>query len=455
MASPLEAARALNAQARQVASEYETPVPTDALPSVPMNRNWPEPIAEEAYHGIIGEVVRAIEPDTEADPAAILTTALTYAGNAIGRGPHAIAEADRHGTNLFAVLVGDSAKGRKGASEGRVRGLMCRVDETWTSSHIMSGLSSGEGLLWAVRDPIEKTEAIKDKNRATGEYQTIIVDQGIEDKRLMVTEGEFASVLKVMSRDSNTLSAYIRHGWDSGTLRVMTKNSPAVATGAHISIIGHITKDELLRYLTDTEMGNGFANRFLWMCARRSKILPEGGSPNTYNLLVPQLRTALERAKDIGRLSRDDEARELWAEIYPDLSEGKPGLFGSVTARAEAQVLRISVLYAALDGDTAIRVPHLGAALAIWDYSERSTLCIFGDATGDPVADRIYEALCREGTLSRTEIHARVLYRHVKADRLSQALNLLLQAEKITFDVNRDGEGRHTEMWTPTANKAN
>ena len=73
------------------------------------------------------------------------------------------------------------------------------------------------------------------------------------DKRLLVYEPEFASVLKVMARDSNTLSAQIRQAWDSGDLRTMVKNNPAVASGTHISILGHITKEELLRYLTDIE----------------------------------------------------------------------------------------------------------------------------------------------------------------------------------------------------------
>ncbi|MCI0825302.1 MAG: hypothetical protein J4N90_11165, partial [Chloroflexi bacterium] len=94
-------------------------------------------------------------------------------------------------------------------------------------------MSSGEGLIWAVRDPIEKTDPVKEKGRHTGAYETTIIDQGVTDKRLLVYEPEFASVLRVMSRDSNTLSTQIRQAWDSGTLRTMTKNNPAVATGAH------------------------------------------------------------------------------------------------------------------------------------------------------------------------------------------------------------------------------
>ena len=88
-------------------------------------------------------------------------------------------------------------------------------------------------------------------------------------KRLAVAEGEFANVLKVMAREGNTLSPVLRSAWDYGNLRSMTKNSEARATGAHISIIGHITKDELRRLLTETEQANGFGNRFLWLAVRR------------------------------------------------------------------------------------------------------------------------------------------------------------------------------------------
>ena len=112
-----------------------------------------------------------------------------------------------------------------------------------------------------------------------------------------------------MARETNILSPLMRQAWDSGNLRTLTKNNPAVATGAHISILGHITKDELKRHLTDTEMGNGFANRFLWVCTRRAQVLPEGGGSPDYQVIVPKLHAALEKAKTVGRVERDDEAR--------------------------------------------------------------------------------------------------------------------------------------------------
>ena len=203
--------------------------------------HWPDQLAEEAFHGLTGDVVSAIEAHTEADPAALPVNFLVYFGNAVGRAPHAVAEADRHGTNLFAVQVGETAKGRKGSGYGHLRELFQRVDPGWTGDRVMGNLSSGEGLGWHVRDSVEKEETVKEKGHPTGEHQTVVVDLGIDDKRLLAYESEFASVLKVLTREGNTLSALVRQAWDSGTLRTLTKNNPVVATDAQISILGHIT----------------------------------------------------------------------------------------------------------------------------------------------------------------------------------------------------------------------
>src|SRR5947208_1093109 len=107
----------------------------------------------------------------------------------------------------------------------------------------------------------------------------------------------------------------------------MTKNSEARATGAHISIIGHITRGELRRLLTEAESANGFGNRFLFLAVRRSKCLPEGGKILSENLndLVMRLNKAIQFARNAGEVTRADGARELWRIVYPELSEGKPG----------------------------------------------------------------------------------------------------------------------------------
>lgn len=400
---------------------------------------WLDPPDEAAFQGLAGEIVRALEPHTEADPVALLIQFLVAFGSVIGSAPHFNAEADYHALNLFAVLVGATSKGRKGTSWGHVRRLFERVDELWTGLRVQAGLSSGEGLIWAVRDQIVKLK----KN---GEEE--IVDPGVDDKRLLVLEAEFASTLRVLGRDGNTLSATIRQAWDTGDLRALTKNNPAKATGAHVSIVGHVTRDELLRYLTSTETGNGFGNRFLWLCVRRSKCLPEGGRIEevSFNPLVECLHRALEFAKPVGEIKRDDEAREIWFKVYPELSKGKPGLLGAVTSRAEAQVMRLACLYALLDMSYFIAPKHLKAALALWEYCETSTYFIFGDALGDPVADEVLRAL-RVNAQGLTKTEIRDLFGRNKETReIERALAALLGGGRVR-KIMEQSKGRPTERW--------
>src|SRR5262249_25659115 len=159
--------------------------------------------------------------------------------------------------------------------------------------------------------------------------------------------------------------------------------------GAHVSLVGHITADELRRYLTATETANGFGNRHLFVCAERSKRLPEGGrvDPQQWAALRDELAEVLTFARTAGEGVRDEEARAMWRDVYGDLSEGRPGLAGALLARAEAHVMRLALLYALLDRSALICGPHLLAALALWEYCEQSVYFVFGDCLGDPVAD--------------------------------------------------------------------
>ena len=409
---------------------------------------WPAPLAPEAFHGLAGELAAMLEPHTEADPAALLISFFVAFGSVVGRGPHFVADAAKHCTNLNVVLVGQTARGRKGSSWAQVRRPLETVDSNWASDRIQLGLSSGEGLIWAVRDQIEKREPVRQKGRVV-DYEDVIVDAGVEDKRLLIIEQEFASVLRVMGRDGNTLSAAIRQAWDSGDLRILTKNSPAQATDAHISIIGHVTRNEVLRYLDTTEAGNGFANRFLWVCVRRSKLLPEGGRSHEedFGPLIRGLSAAVQFARGVGVMKRDDDARGLWLEIYPTLSQEVPGLLGAVTARAEAQTMRLACVYALLDQSPVIRRQHLEAALAVWRYCEESARFIFGDALGDPVADTILRALHQaEDGLTRTQISHLFKGNRAAAD-IARALAVLLQAGLAVCLPELDTGGRPAERW--------
>jgi hypothetical protein len=372
-----------------------------------------DPVAKpEAFSGLPGRIVDAIDPYTEAHPMAILSNTMVMFGNVIGRGAHFRVEYTNHHTNLFIGQAGRTSKGRKGTGNSAPKRILGDVDADWAKNCLKSGLSSGEGLIYNIRDSRTNPQGI--------------TDPGVTDKRLMLTEEEFAQALKMMTREGNILSPTLRDAWDGKDLQPLTKSDPIRASNPHISIIGHITEMELRKHLKEVEMGNGLANRFIWLHIERSKIIPSprGVPPALLAPLIEELRKAVQIAGAVGEMLRDPDAEDLWAQEYPILSEGKPGLCGAITSRAEAQVLRLSMLYALMDCSATIKVPHLQAALAFWDYSEQSVSLIFGDLLGDPNVDRVWDYLRTLGRLSRSIIH-NILGRNASTEEVNRITGVL------------------------------
>jgi hypothetical protein len=410
---------------------------------------------EKCFYGPLGEIAEEIAPHTEADPMAILIQLLTAFGNVIGASPHFWIGANRHYTNLFSCLVGRTSKGRKGMSLGYVREGFNLVDPDWISARGRSGASSGEGIIWAVHDPITKTEPEKENGKFTGRYIEVIVDQGVADKRLFVVEDEFARCLAVMTRDSNTLSTVLRCAWDHIPLDTVVKNMPARAREAHISVVSHITLKELKDRLGECEFFNGFANRFLWLCVRRASCLPE--PPNFRDLgldtYFDKVKEVTLWAKEVCEMERSETARKIWCDVYPELSAEAEGKFGSATARSEAQVVRLSMIYALSTGVRIIDVDAQDAALAFWKYCEDSARYLFDDTLTNPKAKRLLTALrFRPDGMTRTEINDVVYKRNVPSQTISEILESLKGLGVLTCQREETG-GRAAERWAIRSNR--
>ena len=394
----------------------------------PDNDTWPAPPAAAVFNGAIGELVGVLAPASEADPVAILVQLLVGLGALVGRGPHYRVGASRHGTNEFVVLVGPSGSGRKGSSWDMVQAVLGGLEESFVAERVVAGLSSGEGLIWHVRD---------------GQHGAAC------DKRLLVLEPELASVLKAASREQSTLSPVLRNAWDGRALQLLTKHDAARSAAAHICLIGHITATELVRHVSALEMANGFMNRFLIFAVRRVRLLPEGGEPDKDLLAkaLRRLRAGVRRARASERLSFDADARQLWWATYPSLSAGAPGLLGALLGRAEAHVVRLALIYALFDDKEAIGTTHLEAALALWDYAARSAAFVFGTSLGDRVADEIWRAVAEaQGGITRSEIRDLFDRNKAKAE-IDSALATLLASGRVARSV-LPGRGRPTEIWS-------
>jgi hypothetical protein len=162
--------------------------------------------------------------------------------------------------------------------------------------------------------------------------------------------------------------------------------------------------------------------------------------------LVRRLRSALDFGREVGRIRWGATAREVWEKTYGPLSEGRPGLLGAVTGRAEAQVVRIASIYAVLDESSSVKIEHLEAALAVWRLCEQSARRIFGDNLGDPMADRIYEELGRRPDgMTRNSIRD-LFRRHRNSEEIGRALDTLERSERARR-TSEDTGGRRAERW--------
>jgi hypothetical protein len=406
------------------------PSPVDeAKEAWPDERPWPK-LHPSALYGLAGELVRAIERETEADPAALLATLLVGFGNAIGASAHANVHADLHPGRFFAAIVGSTSTGGKGTSLATITPFLKAADPLWFEGCRMSGFGSGEALI----------------SQVSGAFRAKDDTDPIE-KRAFVIEPEFARLLTINAREGSTLSPILRAAWDDGRLELRHSKARMVATGAHVSLLAHITPDELREKLGSIEVASGFANRVLFVLSRRSRKLPAGGQIPSDLVMeyASQLTAAIRFARGVGKMRRSVEAEALWEQTYNEEPD-REGVIGTVCDRWQAQKLRLSVIYALLDHSATIGPEHVIAAEAFWRYCVASAEWIWGGASGDRITDRILKELRSVYPAGVSRDDARGLFaRHISSDRLTAALDNLCQHGLARIEKERT-EGRSREI---------
>lgn len=410
---------------------------------------WPKDATEPAWRGLAGEFAQAFDEYTEADKHAVLLQLLVAAGNVIGRRPYFPVGATRHRCSLYAILAGPTGAGRKGTAVDAVMNLLDAIDPKWPA--YKSGLSTGEGLIEEVKDPPPRSR--KEPRKEDKALRTPSAP-GVPDRRKLVIESEFGRVLRVAKRETNTLVPILCSAWDGKSLHIMTRQTPLTATDPHISLIGHITSDELRAHLDDVNVFNGFANRFLWACVRRSKLLPDPKPLPTadHDRFQKLMGRAVVAAQRRGEVHRSKQANRLWSDgLYAALVAGRSGLFGAATDRAAPQVMRLALVYALLERASRIDRTHLESAHALWTYCEASARNLFG-ARGNAEyadADTILQALQMAGRdlgLTRADIYRDVFHKNKDREGITRQLQYLLDNGFARFEMVKTS-GRPVERW--------
>lgn len=389
-------------------------------------RQWPI-LDAAAYQGAAGRIVKMVAPYTEADPAAVLVTLLSAVGAVVGAKVHMLGGNDEHPARVWTLIVGKTSSGAKGTSHSLVRSIVLLAAPEF-GKQLEGGLSSGEGLI----------ERVRDAQGDTPEAQADDTDAPT-DRRLLVIETEYASVLARQKREGSSLGYVLRQAWDGAVLSTLNRKANRLrATGASITVIGHITPGELSAKLEDSDVAGGGLNRFLPILSRRSRLLPDGGNlPGDVKAgAVTMVKTALSAAAK-GRREWTPAARTRWHAAYATLAADRPdSRLTSATARAVPQVMRLALAFSILDSAPAVDVDHLEAALAVWDYAFASAAWLFSTAE-DAEGDRLIEYIASGGPAGRSqsEIHREHYRGHKTSDQVAGQLRPLIesgQVEKVT-----------------------
>jgi len=427
----------MNAIAQQI---YNTePMEIQPPPAYPVLNN-------KAYYGISGEIATLATNDSEADKAAVLMSFLAISAAMIGSDKYLMVGETQFTTKLFIALAGNSSRARKGTSLKPVIRIKKETEKILQEKHNLNqplmigdgGLSSAEGLIYQVRDESEQLN--KD-----GEP----IWEGVADKRFCVIEEELGNVLKMAQREGNTLSPMLRRAWDGGTLAPMTKNNRLSSTNAHICLLSHITRMELNELFKGSDIYNGLANRFLWCCVRRTHLVPfpKPMPDNDVMTLANKLASNLLAINSNQEVNLSPQAKQLWVKLYKDVSQDCQGIIGAITARAEAHIIRLAMVYCLLDGKNIITIDHLSAATSVWDYCKASAIYLFSfhdPEERDPNTELLLEALKNE-PLSQTQISG-LFGRHKTAKELNSFLSEMEGANLIKQEKLKT-KGRAKILW--------
>ncbi len=404
-----------------------------------------EPVDELAFQGSAGDYVRNIQNETEADPLGILVQILVMFGNLVGRTIRYMVGATEHYLNLYIIIVGTTALGRKGTGHDLALAPFRIANPVWYSTCRDSGASSAEGLVHRVRDPIFKPGSDE------------IVDEGVSDKRLMDVEKEFTAQLKFAAREGNALAEELLLAWETGDLGKMIKNRREHATGAYVSVIGHITPEGLQLHFSDEHISNGLGNRFMCFYTHAVRLLSSGGNESVIKRasaeFAESIRAALRQVgSDVRTMPWSNDAREIWDVSYmTTLNVEYPGVFGKLIARGAPQVARLSRIYAALDCSPVVEVPHILAALSVFDYSVRTVRIAFGDLIGIGDVDVILSVLREQPDGVSRKAISDAFSRNIPSSRIQSALMLIQKQGLATFEKIKTGATRPTEVWKAVA----
>ncbi|MFC1507968.1 hypothetical protein ACFL5R_01925 [Pseudomonadota bacterium] len=329
------------------------------------------------FYGVLGSAAQVLCDGYRALPSFVALSLMARICASIYKGNVKVVNGEQETELRMNALLVMKTGGGKGLGEGRAElliersGLLSQLDEDeiplFATVH-EGGLSTTEGIVADLRD--EST----DKN---GD-----IIPGVNDKRRVYLEEEFANIFSKTQSSNSNLSATIRRLFDGGSLSPLIKHDRISCTDPHVSIIGHITPKEFLEKLTSNDLYNGFSNRFITLMGIPKPVIafPTKLDKEAISHLSEELVSAVKWCNAEERqLTMSDCFKELWEVEVVRISElgASDSLEATLMVRAPHYAIMISGLFAALDKTCTMEEKHLRAALAWIDHWHDSVRYLF------------------------------------------------------------------------------
>ena len=386
----------------------------------------------QLFQTSLGKSILKICEDVEASPIAILTQLLTMFGNVVGRSIYFPLNASSNlYSNIYTVVVGETSRGRKGTSYGVANKIIFESTEQYGKC-CKVGLSTGEGIIHAIRNPTEE-------------------DNGVSDKRLLLTETEFARALEVIKRDKETTSSVLRDSWDSPpSIATLTKTNPSIASDPHIGFIGHITPNEFRSKLSAKEISNGFANRFIPIYSMRMNTIPRAKNLDFSTLFdTDDFKRRINDLPINNRFELHSDALAYHDELYYKFEgDSRSELNEELKARGFQNLLKLALIFSRFHGQEAITKESLIYAEEIIDYSHQTIDFLFSKfAKLSKDAKKVLKEIKTHGSLNRTQIRDLFNRNGTKSLTLQQRTNSC-KNELLTGEYIEVTESDNKETWT-------
>lgn len=424
----------------------------------------PPKINKDAFWGLLDDMANVATANTEANKIAVAVNTMAMLAAVLGREdityPFGDSQTDIRPSFL---IIGATGVG-KGISENLPRRVFDKADQILRDKNPVphmslnihnGGLSSGEGIAHAIRDPSDQKD--KDGN---------LIDEGVIDKRLLVIEPEFSNVLAHCKRDGNTLSSVIRNLHDGIDIKPLTKSNKTKASRPHVVIVGHITPCELLDKISKTDIANGFLNRFMMLHIRLEKLVaaPTRTEEQYVNGLADDVVRIIQFIRLGVTMTEAPCFTEYFEKEYPKLRQPKvSGVIQTLFARAPQYARMLAMMFALMDTKTRIEKTHLQAAIYWLEYWKNSIAYIFQEEAKERelertqvLADKVHVAIReiykQKGRCSQTDI-SDYFNRNKTKKELRGAIEYLLGQTPalITEETEKpSGGGRSVQLFRPT-----